>query len=698
MSRFFGPSARWLVAATLLVLAPSAAFCQADFSVRYVPADVSFYGSLLRNREQFDIVMKSKAFEKFKNLPFVQEMWQNVDQGLAFAMGQLKQDPENEALLDLLAEAVSDEVFVTGGDAAADFLALYGQVNNSTRFSGMMQAFQPGRQAGPAGPGVPDMVRALAKSEKLIRIPDLLVGFKLKNPAAANKQIKRLEDLLGNFGPFAKMVKIRDNDFLTISGAGNMVPWGDFIKPLEEKEGEFDAVIKKLGALKLTISIGVSNGYLLFGIDESTRVVENFAGAGRRLADLPEFNRLAKYAAEKLTSVGYASKAYRSRSDGDDGLSMFRGIIETVPKEVVNDAAKKKLLGMMKIGKTDPSAIGADLSLSYLTADGYEGVNFDWTKHNQKDSARPLSLAQHLGGAPILAAVGRTEYNPADYQEMIAGIVELKGVADLVAKDWDKEKKAKYDKSMKAYAPLFQRLDQLTGQSLLPSLAEGQVAVVLDAKWASARWHKEMPISPRTLPMLELGFVFGVKDADLLEKTMPLYAKWVEDMIAETAKVYPDLNIKAMTFPKAEMQSNGETKLFTWSLPEELGLDRQIAPSTGLTKKVAVAAASIGHAERLLKPTPINSELRLLKDHATQPLSGLSLVDFTRLIDAISPWVEYGIRESHKNAGGDDPEPIITQARDFMTILQCFRGIGSITNDDNDVRVTRSQSLFRDLK
>ena len=61
--------AAFLLAAS--VQAPARA-AQPVPSLDVVPADAAFYSAMLRNREQFDAIVNSKAFAKIKDLPYVQ--------------------------------------------------------------------------------------------------------------------------------------------------------------------------------------------------------------------------------------------------------------------------------------------------------------------------------------------------------------------------------------------------------------------------------------------------------------------------------------------------------------------------------------------------------------------------------------------------------------------------------------------------
>jgi hypothetical protein len=95
-----------------------------------LPADTAFFTSMLRNREQLELVAKSKAWAELMNLPaakfarqMIEEKLKNPDPQIAMVLEQLKQ-PENKELIELLGDAVSDEIFIYGGSGWVDFTEL----------------------------------------------------------------------------------------------------------------------------------------------------------------------------------------------------------------------------------------------------------------------------------------------------------------------------------------------------------------------------------------------------------------------------------------------------------------------------------------------------------------------------------------------------------------------------------------------
>src|SRR5207244_13636412 len=120
------------------------------------------------------------------------------------------------------------------------------------------------------------------------------------------------------------------------------------------------------------------------------------------------------------------------------------------------------------------------------------------------------------------------------------------------------DKKQEFTRWNKALRPLLKQLDEVTGQMLLPALADGQGAFVLDAKWTSKQWHQDMPAADAPLPMLEVGAVFGVSDAALLEKAVAGYGAIIEDAFVKVGELLPDQGVPAFKFPKPQIRAAGK--------------------------------------------------------------------------------------------------------------------------------------------
>ncbi len=174
-----------------------------DASLKLIPADAAFYSSMLRNREQFESFLQSNAFAKLKELPVTQmglQMFRaeaaNPQSEVAQALAVLK-NPEVKKLVDLAADMFSHEIFLYGDKSCIDFLDLLMELNAAQRFEPLMlniQGADNGRsrrnlQAQAAFSTLMDNLDAVA-------VPNMLLGFKLDKPAAANEALIKLEMLL----------------------------------------------------------------------------------------------------------------------------------------------------------------------------------------------------------------------------------------------------------------------------------------------------------------------------------------------------------------------------------------------------------------------------------------------------------------------------------------------------------------------
>src|SRR5262249_10297114 len=99
-------------------------------------------------------------------------------------------DKDNKELLELLQAACSDEIFLWGGKSFIDFYTLYGKVNTTQQFAGVEAAIT---QMDPGKAPIRAVLHALQKNRELFKVPEFVIGFKLKDTKAALAQLKRGE-------------------------------------------------------------------------------------------------------------------------------------------------------------------------------------------------------------------------------------------------------------------------------------------------------------------------------------------------------------------------------------------------------------------------------------------------------------------------------------------------------------------------
>ena len=149
-----------------------------DSSLGLIPADAAYYSAMLRNREQFDAAAKSKAWTRIAKLPAYQMAMTLLKQQYADDNGKLAplrawlDQPENRELLDVLVEAVSDELFFYGGANCAGFSNLLTQIN---------------------------MARYLGPVEELIRNPKLVENPQELNQTMSLAQVRAVLRVMVQF-------------------------------------------------------------------------------------------------------------------------------------------------------------------------------------------------------------------------------------------------------------------------------------------------------------------------------------------------------------------------------------------------------------------------------------------------------------------------------------------------------------------
>jgi hypothetical protein len=701
---------RNIVVTALMVLGFAGTVSAQDNSLALVPKDAYFYQSTLRLGEQLQTILKSKAWATLNSLPAVKMGWQKFkeewdQQGGNLAMfRQWYEQDDNRELVKFLGQLGAEEMFCYGGRDSIEFVQLLGDLNTTNQFAPLTELLKAGNLGGPGGVKAENrialLLQTLAQNPDRIKIPDLVFGFKLSDTTLAKKQLERLDNLVQGVPPlnqFVKKTKIAGGQFLSVELDGSLVPWEQLpIRNFEEKPGDFDRLMKRLKNLKINLTLGLREQFMLVTLGESTAALEAL-GKGATLGSHPDLKPLSPFAKQRLTGISYVSKECRTQlaSTKKDTEETFKNLVDLAKESGVltpqqEARLRKDLQGLANDFHRREPQIGSFLSFTFLTQKGCEGYTYERTENEELDGSKALTMLDHLGGSPLFFACNRTRHSPQDYETLVKVIklahqyFEELGLSKLPG-----DAQQQYSQVMKAAIPLLIRLDRTTGKMLVPALADGQNGCLLDAKLTSQQWHKEMPASAKPLPMLEVALLCGVSDPALLRKAMAEYRLIANDAIVEIRKFVPggpEINIPA---PATQQTTKGT--LYYYPLPDKLGLDNRLQPTAGLGEKVAVLTLSHDHANRLLTATPLkNTGSPLAKRKG--PLASAVYFDWAGLVSAATPWVEYGLEQAHT------PDQERAQITTALQILQCLRTCSSVTYIENGVTVSHQETVFQDLK
>lgn len=682
---------------------------KAAASLAFVPDDALFYGVSLRNREQLDALLRSKAWAKLMGLPLVDLgraafnlAWYRDDGPQAQFRAWYAQE-ENQQLVALLGEMVSDEAFGYGGRKSADFVALMTALQAANQLApvmGLLQGQNPQQAQSPEG-RARVLLQAVADNAALVTAPDLVFGFKLRDTKNARAQLARLDELMRGlamqFPPLAgrwSTAKIAGANFHTLRLDGSQVPWDQVPwQAFEERQGQFDGLRKKLAGLKLTVSVGLRGSFLLLSIAEGTEPLARLEQPGKLLADRKELAPLRRFADRRLTGIQFLTQEWQRVHAGEGGVA--EALLDYFKPGVLTEEQERRVRADAKALDKDlaryESKPGAALTFAFLTERGSESYAYDWTAGAGKPSVPPLTILEHIGGAPLAFSASRSPYDPEEYRLLVKWVRVIWGYAEEFGLPHIPEPfREQYQQTMKRVRPILARLDKATGQMLLPALADGQGAFVLDATLKRKQWHPVMPEAEKELPLLEPALVFSVSDAALLRKAGAEYRGIVNDVLELLAEAGV---VSGKVPPPGEKKAEGiDATFYTYGAPPEAGIAPGLALTAGLSERWLALTLSPGHAGRLLKATPLKVDSPALAS-VPQPRS-VGYVRWEGLVDALAPWIDYGLVHGKANeASGMD---VRGQARTVLDVLKVFRSTASASYPEGGAMVRRSEIIIQD--
>ena len=699
----------------------------ADSSWQLIPEDAAFYSALLRNREQVEIVTRSKAWASLMAMPSIQqglarlkEMAENAESPLGRAKA-VWENPQIQDLVKMLGDMFSTDVFVYADPSLIDVLELAQKVNYANTYGPLLlQATgqTEGESEGELRGGL--VLSTLANNVQQIRVPRLIFGFKVQDTQRARRRVDELAGLLTGilltkpeWSKVLDRARIDGYDYVTLTLDAQMLPWDQVptekLKRVERKEGDAEKVIARLKQLKLVLAFGVRGDYLLVCLGESTEGLARL-GKGKTLAERPEMKPLAKYARQRLTSISYLSREMASRLalSAKDVESLRKVLEEILEKTDLSEEQKARI-------RKDADALAADLkrllprpgarmAFSFLTAQGEESYAYRWHEGYTAAALKPLGLLEHVGGNPILAVVARLDVSPEGYDLLARWAktafryFEEFGVPRLRPKEQEQ-----YEEVKKELLPLVERADKANREFLIPAL-DGQIGLVFDAKLKTSQWPKPVPKTERPLPVPELALVIGVKDADKLRQAYTAYQGILDDLVDAVRKLDPKAVPSDYKIPWPEASQIQGGTMISYQLPPRWKFDPRIRPNAALSQDVLVITASPSQSERLLKATPFRSYGVL--NNPRKPLAAALALDWAALVDAATPWVELATRSiaakklhiADDEARKTEVDKIVQQARTVLAALKALRNLTAEFYGEDGALVEHGRAEIRDIR
>jgi hypothetical protein len=711
-----------LLAGGWLAVGPAAAagdLDKLDTSLKLIPANAAFYSSMLRNREQIDAIINSHAWAKIMAMPSVQmakAMFEAQAQqpGTPAAQGMAAlQNPETKKLIDLAMDMGSNEVFFYGDKDFVDFAKLLQRVVSALRYQpAILEMTGEGQGVHSDKLQAKAVLEALIQNRDLLYFPDIVIGFRLNNPDAAKEALIKLETILnltleaqpmlkGHF----KKEKVGNYEYLVLRLDGKMVPWDelplDEFKELVDDQSDWDKLLDHLKQMNFVLALGLRENCLLVSIGSSLDCI-NSLGSGQRLIDRPEFVPLGKFVDQRLVGIGYLSRELNAQLNNNaqqiDDLRDF--LTQILPLANLPDEQSEKIekdLGSLADDlKSTLPKLGAIMAFEFMTPSGLEGYRYNWGDHFKLVSTEPLSLLNHVGGNPLLGVISRSKVSIKDYDTFAKWVtVGGKYVEELLLPNIPDEERGKAQAFFKDLTPLLKRLNAAVRDKLLPSLADGQVGLVIDAKLKTKQLIGFMPPFEKEMPMVEPALLFGVSDADLLRQAVGEIYTLANDFLDLIRKHQPGSIPPDFKLPPAKLVQKSEGAIYSYPFPEGWGVDDNIVPNAGLSKNVAVLTLSPQQTRRLLKVMPL--KVGGVLSQIDKPMAIAGWLDVSEVIGAATPWVQYILEQIPPEEMGGQKELIVAQVKTVLEVLRVVKSLTSESYLENNCLVTHSKLEIHDL-
>lgn len=723
-------------------------------SLRLIPDDAALYGASFRLNEQFAAFTKSKAFARFCNLPLVkeglEELKQAFEEGFLGAAAEdedeeakekpakkvgasdaeepdpqtdLREfysfwtDPTTQKVTALVLDALSQEVFLYGDKSAVGFAREVQKLNLDLN-----------RLAVDGTTG--DRAQALQKIQPLLGrldalpVPAFALGFKTTNPAGVTEQLAALEswlrEALSEYPKVAEGLnreKIGGGEFLTLTLNGSQIPWQELLED-DEDEPESDSgdadgnkaveqtareVIEKLSVkLKdrtLTISLGIAEGYVLMSFGETNAHLARLFEKDKRLADRPELEPLLKFPESPLTGISYVSaELSRQIHDSSNAAESLRdGLDRFGPLLGLDEEAREKLLKDIQDLTNEASRLGTNpgavVTWSYQTPRGFEGFSYDYGGGSKSlDGSKPLSILGHLGASPLVVAASRHKNQAPAYQFVARSIRVAAFHLDKIATPYIPAPYGLfYTRLKEEFEPVVKEFHKITTEQLIPSLADGQSAFVLEAQPFKLDLMPQHDALPFPLPAL----VYGVTDMKLLQTACGGYFNLLQQSVTILNRVFPE-EVPTFVIPSPAERKAGDLRLFVYPITGEEGSTDELAATGAIGKDFAVLSLAPTQAKELLIDRGFSAS-GVLKG-ADRPAARVWAVNIAGLMKIARTWADLALENDPAFFSSDEPEAAAETVRGVLEFISCWRGSAGIQYVEQGALVHHYEHQFEDLK
>ncbi|MEM7231747.1 MAG: hypothetical protein AAF517_06215 [Planctomycetota bacterium] len=655
----------------------------------WLPADASFFSSMLGMQEQWKVFRASGAMKKLLAHPTVQGLLAQLQGSPPFQQFQAvtASDPMAKAAFEVLSDAMSSEIFVYGDKDCAPFANALSELSWKIYFP--MELWEPVFRGERPPEFDPERLALTALEFKdQLKIPGLMLGFRLSNVESARTLLGGLMQQLTASGAPIQEADIGGGHFYSAPVSPGMAPPPMFDDMRREllAEGISEATVGKLQSwlrsILVNVSIGIRRDYLLLSLGSGTEHLEALKGAAP-LSESPGFAPARGVLKPDLISVSYASKQLNQNEFSAESLqSAIDRILGMLPKESLPKGLKERL-------KKDSDAFVAEVSkdlgsaLSSLSVtfrnQGYETYSFAKASNTNIEATKPLGILSLAGASPLVTFARGGAVLAKPYGQLSRGIAVLYGYyEDFIVPQIPKADLSEVRRFQETFTPLFKALDKTTRESLIPSLEGGQGLLVVDSK---GNFGPFLPL-PETIGVPRPAVVWEVNDKDRFVSALTGYIDVLNQFIAKASELDPSLDSFEMPPPNSRQTEAGT--VFSYG-PLGPGLE----PHFLVGPKHIVFSIAVDQSQTILssKKGPNSSEVKL--DANSESVLHVDLAQAsTWILSAAEFFVWQAVEQ--RMIDGPTAEMIGAHLPLLREVLGTIRSYSSRTYLEKDLRVTHS--------
>lgn len=681
-----------------------------DSSLTFVPRDTAVYASSFQLVEQWQTFANSRAFAKLKSLPLVQASLNQVknewetNQDFA-ALRTFLNQAENQELLRVMWDAVAQECFVYGNDQYGTLIGALNSMSNDINLA-QLQAMVASRD--PSQATKEAALKMLEDHPELLRVPSTLIGFRIRNKPAVEKQLVRLESLLQTViaqqapalqDHFSRKT-LGNSEYLTLEVDGTLVPWKQLFEGADLDEATANKIENQLRETTASISIGIRGSYLLIAVSSDNSLLSEL-GNGDRLIDRKEMAPLRSYFSKNIYGIGFVSGEFlRKVSNYDHQIDQLHSIVKAalpaipiIGDDVKTDIAQDAdtFFAEMKTLQVKPGSVAA---IHFGTPNAVDTVTYNWTQYETLDDSKPLTILEHVGGDPIGFYVARSKQSEKTEKFVRTWVVKLGQYIDRIGVPMmDDEQRDLYENVKENMLPLLVRLDVANREYWKPAFADGQMALVLDSKQFSRQWHISMPPAEEAVPLPELTVAWGVSDAAKVREGTAEYFDVLQAAIVRMSEIMPD-TVPPIQIGAPRTKDTDAGNIYYYMIPPFLGLDPLIAPNAGLSENL-LAISLVPRATQRILAAQSAQKGGVLASPDQPEMATAWQFKMNRFVQWARPWVKYGMQLA-ASEGVQDPE-IATQISAVMDVLECIRTSSGYAYFKDGALFSHARTEFQDL-